>query len=241
MAQPFPDFGCGCGDSVPQQEKHDQCAADIEHHLHQIAPDHRIEPAEQREDDAEHHQHRRGDQYVLRLDIQEDNHRNRDRREIEPRPARQHAPDQIHPRRRAPRRPVEPLLEQLINRGHAKRIIARDQQPRDKGCCDDRGEIAGEVAPVATIAVIRRTQKGRGGLHRRQRGNRDQPGGRMMPSKEIVIGLVRIAPRRPPGRERQQRNIKPEHRPVITRICKRHPAPSPLGGSESLSPLQKQA
>ena len=199
-------------DAGPQEIEHDERRADIEHDLDEIAPDHRAQPADEGEDQAEDDQGDRGGQHVRRLDVGEDDHRDGDRGEVEPGAAREDPADQIHAAGRAHRPRVEAVAEQLVDRRHPLGVETGDEEFRDQEGGDERPEIGGEIGIVAAIAVIGRAEEGRRRLGGREHRHRHQPDRDPVPGEEI-IGGVALPPGREDAGEREQCDIGPDDRP----------------------------
>ena len=182
-------LGRGHRQAGPQEPGHHQRSPDIEHHLHQIAPDHRIEPAHEGEGQAEDQQDQHGHQHVAGRDIKEQDHRDGNGGQVKPRSAGQDPPDQVQRRRRAPGRGIEARLQQLVNRGDARGIEARHQQRADQPGRHQRGEDPADVSEIAAIGEVRHPQESRGRLHGGEDRDRHQPDRRMVPGQEIVLGF----------------------------------------------------
>ena len=213
MAQRFDSLARGHRQVAPQEPGHHQRRPDIEHHLHQVAPDHRIEPAHEGKDQAEDQQDQHGDQHVPRRDIEEQDHRDGDGSQVQPRPAGEDPADQVHPCRRPPGRRVKPRFQQLVNRGHPGGIESRHQPMPDQPDRHQRREDPADIGKVAAIGEVRHTQERRRRLDRGQHRDRHQPGRRMVPGQEIVLRLHSSPRGQPPGCG-QQRDVKPQHGPV---------------------------
>ena len=121
-----PDFGHGCGNFHQQKDEHQHRTAKVEHDLDQVAPDNSIQPAEQREGNTEDNKHRRCDDDLLGLNIEEDDHRDCNSGKIQTRAARQDPADEIHPRRGASGRCVETGFQQFIYRRRTNCVESRD-------------------------------------------------------------------------------------------------------------------
>ena len=214
----FPDFRSRCGNFHQQENEHQHRTTEVEHDLHKVAPDNGIQAAEQCEHNTENDKDRRRDDDMLRLDIKEDDHRNRNSGKIQTRTARQDTADEIHPRRRASCRRVETGFQQFIYRGRTDCVESRYQETCDDKGSDDRGEVACEIAVIAAIAVIGGAEKCCRRLHRRQNGHRNQPDRRMMPGEEIVIRRFG-PPCRLIARKSEQCDIGKQYAPVINGEC----------------------
>ena len=222
VGQRLDDLAVRGGDRQPQEHQHRDRGAEIDDELDQVVPQHRLQAADEREQDAGDDQDGGGDHDALRVDAAGDHHRQRDRRQIHARAAGKDPADQEHAARPAGRLRAEPQREQFIGGRGADRVEARYQDVRDEDRPDQPADIAAEIGQVAVIAIVRATQEGRGGLRRGQHRDGGEPGGHVAAGEEIVMRRRGLARREDPAARHQQQDIGGDHEPVGHREWQHH-------------------
>ena len=204
-----------------EQEHHDGCA-DIDDELEEVQPHDRPQAPMDREQERHQDQRQRGDQDALRADVEEHDHRDRDRGQIEARTPGQDPAHQEHGARSPHRTGVEPRAEEFIHRGDPKRVEARHEHPGHDEGREKRPEGCAEVGIVTPVARVRRPEECRGRLRGRQhrhccKRGRDRAGG-----QEKVAGIERLATPQIAADGRQSDQIGDHDRPVDQAELRRH-------------------
>jgi hypothetical protein len=148
------DGGQRQGDQNAQEDQHRHRRSRVDGELEQVDPDDGAQAAMEAEDEGHAHQQEGRDQHPAGVHVQEQQHRDGDGGEVEPRPASQHPADQF------------------VNGRHALGVEPGHEHAGDHERGDQGGDVGAEIGEVAAVAIVRSAQEGRRGLGGRQHRDR---------------------------------------------------------------------